>query len=131
MQTARILIVEDEKEARVTLESFLSKRISCEFLEAENGYKAIEIVKSTPIDLILLDIKMPGISGVDVIKSISDPNKKIPIIVLTKWDSEEVAQVIKEYGADYLTKPYSLKLVLEKVKEKLIKINKYLEKTPA
>jgi two-component system response regulator ResD len=123
MQKPSILIVDDEKDTRNTLNNYLCNRIECDITEAEDGYQAIEKLKSTNFDLILLDIKMPGISGTDVIK---EAKKIAPAIsVITRWDSAEVSDQVKEAGADYIPKPFSLKVVRSKVEEKLRAIGKF------
>ncbi len=114
----KILIVDDEADTRKVLNDFLSKRIKCEILEASNGYEAIEKLQGD-VDLILLDIKMPGISGIEVIKKTQEISKDISIIVITKWDSHELSDQVKALGADYIPKPLSLKVVRTKVEEKL------------
>ncbi len=118
-QIPKILIVDDEEHTRKVLNEYLSNRISCEIIEASNGYEAIEKLQKDTIDLILLDITMPGISGTEVIAKAKDIAKNAAIIVITKWDSAEVSSKIKESGADYIPKPFSLKVVRAKVEEKL------------
>lgn len=126
--TAKILIVDDEEEIRRTLVDHLSGRIECEIIEAANGYEAIEKLGKNDIDLVLLDIKMPGISGTEVIQKIKTFPKQIPMIVITKWDSSEVSQKVVDSGADYIPKPFSLKVVRAKVEEKLKAIGKFAAK---
>jgi DNA-binding response OmpR family regulator len=121
----KILIVDDEKDTRVTLTEYLANRIKCEIVEAADGYAALEKLKSNAVDLILLDITMPGISGTEVIKEAKVIAKDVSIIVLTKWDSTDVAKQTKELGADYIPKPFSLKVVRLKVEEKLKAIGKF------
>jgi DNA-binding response OmpR family regulator len=125
MQKPSILIVDDEKDTRNTLNNYLCNRIECDITEAEDGYQAIEKLKSTNFDLILLDIKMPGISGTDVIKEAKKIAPAISVIVITRWDSAEVSDQVKEAGADYIPKPFSLKVVRSKVEEKLRAIGKF------
>ena len=129
MDIPKILIVDDEKDTRQTLNDYLSNRIECEVIEAADGYKAIEHLKNKSIDLILLDIKMPGISGTEVIKEVKAASKDIAVIVITKWDSAEVASQVKELGADYIPKPLSLKIVRSKVEEKLKALGKLSQKS--
>ena len=131
MNFPKILIVDDEEETRTTLNDYLSARMECEILQAANGYEAIDKLKNNPIDLILLDMKMPGISGTEVIQKATEISKNISIIVITKWDSAKVAQQIKESGADYIPKPFSLKVVRTKVEEKLKMIGKFTAKQAA
>lgn len=129
MKAPKILIVDDEKDTRQTLNDYLSNRIECEIIEAADGYEALEQLKHNPIDLILLDIKMPGISGTEVIREAKAVSADVPIIVITKWDSAEVASQVKELGADYIPKPLSLKVVRLKVEEKLKAIGKLTQRS--
>ena len=131
MTPPKILIVDDEEEIRKTLNDYLSARMECEILQAANGYEAIEKLKSNQIDLILLDMKMPGINGTEVIQKAIEISKNIAIIVITKWDSTEVSKQVKESGADYIPKPFSLKVVRAKVEEKLKAMGKFTAKQAA
>lgn len=127
-QRARILIVDDEQDTRNTLNDYLFQRIHCDIVEAADGYQAIQKLKEAKFDLMLLDIKMPGISGTDVIKEARKLALSLSIIVITNWDSSEISQHVKEAGADYIPKPFSLKVVRNKVEEKLKAINKFAPK---
>ena len=128
MSLPKILIVDDEEETRKTLDDYLSVRMECEIFQASNGYEAIEKLKGNKIDLILLDMKMPGISGTEVIQKAMEISKNISIIVITKWDSAEISRQIQESGADYIPKPFSLKVVRTKVEEKLKMMGKFTAK---
>jgi DNA-binding response OmpR family regulator len=128
MDKPRILVVDDEEHIRRDLIDHLSHRIECELIEAANGYEAVEHLKKGGIDLILLDIKMPGISGTEVIQKAKELASKAAIIVLTKFDSTRVSNQVKESGAEYIPKPYSLKVVRGKVEEKLKARGKFLPK---
>lgn len=128
MKVPKILIVDDEEHTRQTLSDHLSPRIECEIIEAADGYAAIEKIKNNDIDLILLDIKMPGISGTEVIEKSMEISKDTSIIVITKWDGSEVSDRVKKLGADYIPKPFSLKVVRGKVEEKLKAIGKFYPK---
>ncbi len=126
----KILVVDDEDDIRKTLVDHLSARIDCEIIQAVNGYEAIEKLNENDVDLVLLDIKMPGISGTEVIKKIKalPRGEEIPIIVLTKWDSSEVSKQVIDSGAEYIPKPFSLKIVRTKVEEKLKALGKFSAK---
>jgi DNA-binding response OmpR family regulator len=127
METPHILIVDDEPETRKLLNEHLTARIQCVILEASNGYEALEQFKSKPIDLMLLDMKMPGISGTEVIQKAKAISKQTPIIVISKWDGSLVAQHVQECGADdYIPKPISLKVVRAKVEERLKAAGKFV-----
>lgn len=128
MVLAKILIIDDEAETRKILKDYLSSRLQCDIIESANGYDAIEELKKQKIDVVLTDIKMPGIRGTDVIEKTREMSTETAVIVLTKWDSVEVSKQVKESGADYIPKPFSLKVVLSKVEEKLKMIDKWIPK---
>jgi two-component system, OmpR family, response regulator ResD len=128
----KILIVDDEQETRKLLAEHLTNRIECLVLEASNGYEALEYFKSNSIDLLLLDIKMPGISGTEVIEKARQISKEVPIIVISKWDGSQVSQHVQQCGADdYIPKPFSLKVVRAKVEERLKSAGKFFPKQPS
>lgn len=125
-ENPKILIVDDEDQMRRTLKSFFSERFECDIFEAANAKKAIELLKKERIDLVLLDIKMPGISGMEVIKEKKKLAYKPEILVITKFDSWEVAhKVIEEGATDYIPKPFSLRVLNIKIRDLLAKIGKY------
>lgn len=128
MNLARILIVDDEVDTRRVLKDHFSKRIECEILEAANGYEALDRFKEGNIDLMLLDIKMPGINGLEVMGKVRETSKDLPIIVLSKLESEEMEHKITSLGAEYVNKPFSLKVVFERAKEKLSGRSKFFPK---
>lgn len=113
----RVLIVDDERNMRWALRKTLTKDIY-EVYEAEDGEQAIEQYKKIEPHLILLDIKMPKKSGLQVLKEIKSKNKKIPIIMITAYGDVESALHAMKIGAiDYITKPFDieeLKLLIKK-----------------
>ena len=122
MRKAKVLVVDDEDDARSTVIDFLKKRYDCEFSEAKNGEEAVNFLKSSPCDIIILDVKMPKKSGIDVIKEVRTINPKVDILVISAWLSDEVSQEAVEAGAvDYLVKPVDLKVVSMKFSNMLEK----------
>ena len=129
MKKPIILIVDDVAEIRKTLHDFLEMRYEAEFIEAKDGEKAVEYVKSNPCDLILLDIKMPRKSGITVIKEVKAHDPKIDILVVSSYTSDDVAEEALQDGAtDYATKPVNLKVVDSKVKKILAKRGQLISK---
>jgi DNA-binding response OmpR family regulator len=79
----RILVVDDEEEIAKLLEEFLNKK-GFEVIIALDGQKAIETIKTEKnIDLLILDLKMPAVNGVDVLQELRRLNKEIPVIILS------------------------------------------------
>ena len=112
---ARILIVEDEISFSEAL-SFLLEKEGFETVIAEDGKKAIEIFDKDGADLILLDLMIPVISGVEVCRTIRT-RSQVPIIMLTAKDAEIDKVVGLEIGADdYVTKPYSSRELIARIK---------------
>lgn len=118
-----ILIVEDEQEVREGIKKHLFKSLNCQIKEANNGEEALEKIKNNNFDLIILDIKLPGLSGIDILKSTKE--KSLDFLVISGWDSLSVAKEALRYGAaDYLSKPFSMDILGLKVEEILSKKNK-------
>jgi two-component system, OmpR family, response regulator RegX3 len=111
----RILIVEDEASFSEAL-SFLLGKEGFEVSIAETGRAALELFKSQTFDLILLDLMIPEVSGIEVCRSIRTTSA-VPIIMLTAKDSEIDKVVGLELGADdYVTKPYSSRELVARIK---------------
>jgi two-component system response regulator RegX3 len=111
----RILIVEDEISFSEAI-SFLLGKEGFETDVAENGRTALELFKKSAYDLVLLDLMIPEVSGIDVCRAIRTTSS-VPIIMLTAKDSEVDKVVGLELGADdYVTKPYSSRELVARIK---------------
>lgn len=101
----KILIVDDELNMRMLLEIFLTEE-GFDVQQAKDGYEAIAIVKENQIDLVLLDLMMPEIDGMEVCQKIREI-KSIPIIMLTaKKETKVKVEGLNSGADDYLTKPF-------------------------
>lgn len=110
-----LLVVEDEQSLREPLE-FLLTREGYTVLTASDGVQALQLFRSHPVDLVLLDLMLPGISGTEVCREIRQQSA-IPIIMVTAKDSEVDIVVGLELGADdYVTKPYSSRELLARIR---------------
>ena len=113
----KLLLVDDEDRFRSTL----SKRLAEKGVVAEtaaNGVEALKVVKSKPVDVIVLDIKMPEMDGIETLRHIKKMNPDIEIILLTGHANIESAVEGMRLGAyDYLMKPCDLEQLLEKITE--------------
>ena len=117
MSLPNILIADDEPEVRDILKNLLLKMFSCTFDLAEDGSKVVEKIKSGKFDLLLLDLKMPGLSGMDVIKEVVRLSPGTKIVVITAYDSREVCDRAIEAGAsDYILKSYLKEEIGMKIK---------------
>ncbi len=105
MQT--ILIVDDEKSIRYSLKRMMEGKYS--ILTAQNGKEALEQVKEGSPDLIIMDIKMPGRNGIDVLREIKSIDPKSLVIIMTAYGTTETAIEAMKYGAfDYILKPFPI-----------------------
>lgn len=124
----RILIAEDELIERMVLKKTLEKRLGSQYeiLEAENGTQALEIFRSTDIHIVILDIEMPGIKGIQVAEIMRKEKQGFCIIFLTAYDKFEYAKkAIAVRAIDYLLKPYSERELLSVVDEAIRLVEKY------
>ncbi len=113
---AKILVVDDEKEIRDILRSFFEKE-GYEVKEAQCGYDACAFVRREEVDIMILDVGLPGISGLEILKSIRQLGRDIPVIVLTGHNNFETTVEAMRNGAfDFVTKPFKLDELLLKVK---------------
>ena len=116
MQT--VLIVDDDKSIRYSLKRMMEE--SLEVLTAQNGEEAIERVRANPPDLIVMDIKMPGQNGIDVLKEIKSIDPKSLVIIMTAYGTTETAIDAMKYGAfDYILKPFPIPRMRELVAKAL------------
>ncbi|MCI9100854.1 MAG: response regulator transcription factor [Lachnospiraceae bacterium] len=110
---ANILIAEDEKHMQSIISEYMHMAGHTCF-PADDGVDALMLLKSTPMDLMILDIMMPHIDGFSVCKMAREMSN-LPIIMLTAKDNETDKLRGYEYGADdYMTKPFSPKILLAK-----------------
>ena len=116
MTGERILIVEDERAVARGLEYGLTSE-GFTVLWADTGQRALELARSQNPHLILLDIRLPDVSGFDVCRQLRTEGKRMPILMLTARD-EEVDKVLGlELGADdYVVKPYSLRELISRIR---------------
>jgi DNA-binding NtrC family response regulator len=122
MDPLRILIVDDEASQRELLAGFLKKQGHEVFL-AGGGAEGLTRVKETRVDLVISDFKMPGMSGLELLRGVKAANPGIPFILVTAYGTVETAvQAMKEGAADYITKPLDLEellLRIERVSEQV------------
>ncbi|MDO8663175.1 MAG: response regulator [Candidatus Omnitrophota bacterium] len=116
----KILIVDDDDDLRSELASFLD---GYEVVEARNGEEALKILKrANEIGLVILDVLMPGINGLDVLAEIKKDNPALKTVILTGHSSKDTAiEALKSRADDYIEKP----IFVDKIKEI---VEKFMEK---
>jgi len=124
-----ILAVDDAKDTLMLLDFDLSDE-GYKVLSAESGEQCLEIMSAESVDLVLLDIYMPGLSGLDTLRKIKEKPEfaDVPVIMLSASDDENQIVSALEIGAvDYVTKPYLAKVLLARIRTSL----RLVEKTRA
>jgi len=114
----KILIVDDEQSIREVLKYILVDG-QYEILETDRGETAIELVLNNDIHLMFLDYRLPGISGVEVLKQLRLLKQHLKIIIISGFDLEEIEDEISGLNniVDILHKPFSTEYIVNKVKE--------------
>lgn len=112
----KVLVIEDDPDIVDLLEIHL-KDLSCDLIKSYSGEDGLLQVKSNPLDLVILDVMLPGIDGMEVCRRIRSEQINVPVLMLTA-KSEEIDKVLGlEIGADdYLTKPFSIREFIARVK---------------
>lgn len=111
-----ILIVDDEEPLRTLLKSEL-EQYNFDIDTAENGEIALKKLRDKRFELTILDIRMPGMDGLEVLKIIRNENLSDKVIMLTGVDELKIARDSLQMGAnDFLTKPYEIKTLLACIK---------------
>jgi CheY-like chemotaxis protein len=115
----KILICEDEIDVRETLTKLLT-RIDYEVYSVDNGKDAIDKARELKPDLILLDIRMPKIDGLEVAKEVRKFNNSVKMVIVTAFASEEIRKEASRYEiSDYLVKPIPSEIIVKKIEEVL------------
>ncbi|RAV30532.1 response regulator [Sinomicrobium soli] len=118
-ENIHILLVEDNKINQMVTQKMLSKKdISCDI--ANDGYEAIKMAKKKSYDLILMDIHMPGISGIKATEEIRRFNKTVPVVALTAISLEDNMDNLYQAGCnDIITKPFKPEVFYKKIRNNL------------
>lgn len=112
----RVLVIDDEPPIRRFLRTSLSAQGYC-VLEAEDGETGLALLQRNAIDLIVLDLGLPGIGGLDVLKKLRESGSAIPVIVLSSRDDETGKVTALDIGADdYVTKPFGMDELLARIR---------------
>lgn len=114
-----ILITDDEKSIRNALKEILEFE-DYGTLEAENGEQALELIQNEEVDLVMLDIKMKGMDGIEVLEKIKELKPELPVIMISGHGTIKIAVEATKFGAfDFLEKPPDLNRLLTSVRNAL------------
>jgi DNA-binding NtrC family response regulator len=117
MLSTNVLLVDDEVPFVDTMTKRLSKR-NLTILTAYSGHEALEVLKEKRVDVVILDVKMPGMDGIETLREIKKGNPLVEVIMLTGHATIETGIEGMKLGAfDYLMKPCDIEVLLAKVQE--------------
>ena len=120
-KNSEILFVDDEKELLFTVDEYLSQR-GYNITVVDSGLKALELTKKRRIDVLITDLKMPGVNGIELLKAVKEHQPKTEVIILTGYGTIETAvEALKLGSYDYLQKPIKLdrlKTLIDRILEK-------------
>lgn len=129
IQEPKIMIVDDEQDILERLANLISKRFVCDTDTAASGEAALDKLKKNKFDLVILDIKMPGLSGLDVIREAVKFTPDTKFLMVSAYDSDEIAgEALRAGAADFVSKFQTVEGVERKVRDILKKIGKYSPK---
>ena len=115
----KILIVDDQYGIRILLNEVLQKE-GYDTYQAANGLQALEIVKDTVPDLILLDMKIPGMDGIEILKRVKALHQDMKVIIMTAYGELDMIQEAVDLGAiTHFSKPFDIGEIREAVKKYL------------
>jgi DNA-binding response OmpR family regulator len=119
--TGTLLVVDDSETNRDLLSRRLERK-GYRVLTAESGPQALEIVSREPVDVVLLDIMMPGMNGMDVLRALRKAHspEQLPVIMVTaKAESEDIVDALEEGANDYVVKPIDFPVCLARLQAQL------------
>ena len=115
MEEIRLLLVDDEEDFRTTLANRLKKR-KMDVTGAGSGSEAIELVRQRSFDVAIVDVKMPGIGGLELQEHLNAVETKIPIIFISAYQEKEISAKAMKAGAKaFLSKPFDDETLLGEV----------------
>jgi two-component system response regulator (stage 0 sporulation protein F) len=115
----KILIVDDQFGIRILLNEVFQKE-GYQTFQAANGYQALEIVDKHSPDLVLLDMKIPGMDGIEILKRMKAVDQEIRVIIMTAYGELDMIQEAKDLGAiTHFAKPFDIDEIREAVRKHL------------
>lgn len=109
----RILIVDDEPDMLRLLAMILREKTPYDVLTTNNPVEAVSLIEKENFDLVITDLKMPGLDGLQLLEKVKSKDSDIPVIVITAYGTMEAAmEAIEKGGFDFITKPFKKEQIL-------------------
>ena len=111
----KILIVDDEPETLQLLKKFLNHE-KYEVIEAINAEEALDILENREVNLVISDLRMPGMSGAEFINELREWDTELPVIFMSGWAKEkDWLEAIHSHASDFISKPFTKDAILKAV----------------
>ncbi|MCM8541302.1 MAG: response regulator [Lentisphaeraceae bacterium] len=118
-ENKRVLIADDDAMSRMMIRKLLEE-MNIKVLEAHDGNKVLDIFKAIACDLVIMDIQMPGMDGLEAVRKLREMNKEVSVIALSGYSEDELVNQAKNAGmSDYLVKPVTKKVLYRKLRKYL------------
>jgi DNA-binding NtrC family response regulator len=109
----KILIVDDEPDMLKLLSMILREKTPYEVTTTNNPVEAVELAKTGDFDLVITDLKMPGLDGLQLLEEVKKKDEDIPVIIITAYGTIDAAtEAIEKGGFDFITKPFKKEQIL-------------------
>ena len=116
----RILAVDDEPDMLKVLSMIIREKTPYELITTNNPLEALEIVRKENLDMVIADLKMPGLDGSELLEAVKAHNAEIPVIIMTAFATEEAAsEIIAKGGFDFIIKPFRKEQILTAIERGL------------
>jgi DNA-binding NtrC family response regulator len=116
----RILAVDDEPDMLKVLSMIIREKTPYELITTNNPLEALEIVRKGNIDMVIADLKMPGLDGSELLEAVRAHNAEIPVIIMTAFATEEAAsEIIAKGGFDFIIKPFRKEQIITAIERGL------------
>jgi len=123
----KILVVDDEPDMLRLLEMIIKEKTPYEVASTNNPSEALELARQGSFDLVIADLKMPGLDGIELLDAIKRIDEDIPVIIITAYGTVESAlETMHKGGFDFITKPFRKEQILYTIDKALkwVKLNK-------
>jgi DNA-binding NtrC family response regulator len=129
----KILVVDDEPDMLKLLSMIIREKTPYETVTTNNPLEALEMAKQGSFDLIIADLKMPGLDGMELLEAVKRTDQDVPVIIITAYGTlESAVETMHKGGFDFITKPFRKEQILYTIDKalkwvKLLKENRMLK----
>ncbi len=116
----KILIVDDEPDMLALLSMIIKSRTPYEVITTSNPFEAVEWIKKGGFDLVITDLKMPGIDGMEILKILRGVDTDVPLVIITAYGTiESATEAMSKDAFDFITKPFKKEQILFTIEKAL------------